>query len=478
MGLLITGLLLIALLPPTGGAPADLDLRALLPSAREAARDAALAEIVDSEDERYVAVLLDLLVTADTPDEWYAALDALSPFFGEDTRAIESPWRTLTERRLGLPLAPLPPGYAAFKAELLAQEVDPAYRRFLGPGIPSRIRLDQIQWGGVPVDGIPALTDPKTLGASQASYLEDNAPVFGIQVNGEARAYPTQILDWHEMANDVIGGVPIALSWCTLCGAAIAYRAERGEPGVRQILGSSGLLYRSNKLMYDAATDSLWNQLTGRAVVGTLAGADDAATLERVFVRTTTWGAWKRDHPDTRVLAPSTGWERDYSAEAAYGDYFASARTMFPVPVGKSRYLPKERIYIAYLDSETYSTPLAALAPGRPIRLGPPERAVTIVSLEAAPKKGASEKPNDRLHPYHDAMAFATGSRVFRQDAGGALIDQHGTKWDRTDRALVSPDGVRCPRVQAHPAFGFAWNAILQTHNAPDPTAEDAVSGK
>ncbi len=126
-----------------------------------------------------------------------------------------------------------------------------------------RIRLEEITWGGVGVDGIPSLDFPKMIPAAEASYLEDADLVFGLAINGDKRAYPLRIMGWHEMFNDVIGGVPVALAYCTLCGAGILFETQVAPRTEAFVFGSSGLLYRSNKLMFDRATSSLWNQFTG-----------------------------------------------------------------------------------------------------------------------------------------------------------------------------------------------------------------------
>lgn len=316
----------------------------LLPGVKEETREAAF--FAASRDDAFVAPLLDLLAFAGTPAEWYRVLDALTPIIGEDARAIDRPWRTLSDRRRAA--APvLPEGYANFKAELLATEVDPEFRRFLGPTHRTRIDLGSVDWGGVKVDGIPALEDPERAAAAAATELAGHSPVFGVLLNGEAHAYPTEILDWHEMVNDVVGGVPITLSWCTLCGAPVLYRAE--VDGERATFGSSGLLYNSNKLMYDRATDSLWDQLTGQAVSGPLLGK--APALEVLPVTTTTWADWVARHPKTTTISRKTGYPRDYRAGAAYGEYFASADTMFPTGSqakgGGPTFEPKQRIVVA-----------------------------------------------------------------------------------------------------------------------------------
>jgi len=169
--------------------------------------------------------------------------------------------------------------------------IDPRMRSFFPPSAHTRLRLDQILWGGVRVNGIPPLVNPKTVAAAEAGYLKDNHTVFGIAWNGEARAYPKRILAWHEMARDTVGGLALTIVYCTLCGTVIPYRSL---PGVT--LGTSGLLYESSELMFDEETLSLWPTLEGHPAVGRLAMGDAASLpqLEIAPVVTTTWGEWRR----------------------------------------------------------------------------------------------------------------------------------------------------------------------------------------
>ncbi len=161
--------------------------------------------------------------------------------------------------------------HASFRDIKLAflQVIDPEFMRFLEGDLSKRnrmkIRLEEITWGGVKVDGIPALDDPDRISADEADYLQPSDLVFGVEINGDARAYPLRIMGWHEMFNDTIGGVPVALAYCTLCGAGILFETKLPGRDKPLVFGSSGFLYRSNKLMFDRETDSLWNQFTGKA---------------------------------------------------------------------------------------------------------------------------------------------------------------------------------------------------------------------
>ena len=253
-----------------------------------------------------------------------------------------------------------------WKGEVLST-LDTRFREFLPEdGVAHTIRLEEIVWGGVVVDGIPSLDNPDVIQAHEARYLEADEQVFGVYLNGEARAYPLRIMNWHEMTNDVVGGQPFALAYCTLCGSGILYDARRGDGQAPYIFGSSGLLYRSNKLMYDADTKSLWNQFTGIPVVGELVSED--IELPILPVTLTTWGEWNRQHPDTTVLSLDTGHERPYEKPgtpgAAYYDYFSSPSLMFPGGPGANdlQLRPKDRVFVAILDSgESKAYPLEIL---------------------------------------------------------------------------------------------------------------------
>ena len=184
----------------------------------------------------------------------------------------------------------VPPEYDNFKARLY-RLIDPPFKKyFFNRGNTSSIRLDEIRWGGVKQDGIPPLRSPHMLRASEADYLDDDNIVFGIEINGDVRAYPKRILAWHEMFVDTVGGIPVAGVYCTLCGTVILYKTRFN--GINHELGTSGFLYRSNKLMYDKATQSLWSTMEGTPVVGPLVGKGIA--LKFLSVVTTTWGEWRR----------------------------------------------------------------------------------------------------------------------------------------------------------------------------------------
>ena len=199
---------------------------------------------------------------------------------------------------------------------------------------PAAVPVTAIIRGGPPRDGIPALDHPTALPAARADWRDEDR-VLGTVAGGEARAYPLAILEWHELVNDTLGGEPILVSYCPLCGSGLVF--GRRVAGATRSFGVSGLLYRSDLLMYDRGTESLWSQIAARAVTGPLVGE----RLRLLRVRVESWGAWRRHHPDSSVLSRETGHDRDY-ASSPYGDYATSSRT-FGTPKPDPRYPPKTR---------------------------------------------------------------------------------------------------------------------------------------
>ena len=321
--------------------------------------------------------------------------------------------------------------------------IDPRFRSlFDRPIDPNdlRIRFEEITWGGARFDDIPALDNPAMLNASEASYLFDDDLVFGIEINGDARAYPLRIMGWHEMLNDTIGGVPVALAYCTLCGAGILFetQTEGREPF---IFGSSGLLYRSNKLMFDRQTQSLWNQFTGEPVTGPLAHAGLKLIIRPITI--TAWAQWRAQHPATTVLSLETGHIRDYDPGVVYQDYFASPDLMFPAIADQSRLQQKTKIYGIRAPGAAKAWPLNAFTHEPVIndQVGP-----TSIVLIGNP---ATET----------IRAYDRGSHRFQGDATD--LRTTAGRWQITEHALIGPNGEQQPRLPGHVAYWFAWDGYL-----------------
>src|SRR5919108_3142191 len=170
------------------------------------------------------------------------------------------------------------------------------------------VPLNEIIAGGPPPDGIPAIDCPAFVTPDQAAWLKAQEPVLALEVGGDARAYPLQILMWHEIVNDVVGGKPVAVTYCPLCNSGPVF--ERVVDGVTLDFGTSGKLYKSDLVMYDRQTHSLWAQMEGRAIVGQRAGT----RLALVPANTVAFADWRAAHPRGKVLSRETGHRRDYGA--------------------------------------------------------------------------------------------------------------------------------------------------------------------
>lgn len=333
------------------------------------------------------------------------------------------------------------PEYAAFKTRLYGN-IDSRFAAYFDDGGDNaRIRLDEIHWGGVARDGIPPLKGPTMMTAADADYLEDDHIVFGVEIAGDARAYPRRILAWHEMVKDVVGNVSVNGVYCTLCGTMILYRTE--VDGTHYELGTSGFLYRSNKLMYDHDTESMWSTITGEPVLGPLVGK--GIKLEPLYLVTTTWGQWKTLHPDTQVLSLETGHERDYGEGVAYRNYFATDELMFAVPFEDRRLRNKDEVLALRFGAN--DLPIA----------------IEVAFLAQTPL----------VHGRHDGVAYAVltdrsganrvyasaGRRFASYDGATQVTDSEGNRWKLHEEALVRDDGARLERLPAHRAFWFGWHA-------------------
>ncbi len=197
---------------------------------------------------------------------------------------------------------------------------------------PASVPTSDILAGGPPRDGIPALTDPRSLPAHESPWQDDEI-VVGVALGDEARAYPIAILNWHELVNDTLGGRRILVSYCPLCGTALVF--DRDANGRARTFGVSGLLYQSDLLLYDRESESLWSQIAAKAITGPALG-------ERLRVLRSSllpWGDWKASHPDTEVLSLDTGHQRPYARDP-YDGYSGSDTLIFPAPIDQ-RYHPK-----------------------------------------------------------------------------------------------------------------------------------------
>ena len=278
---------------------------------------AALNEIAQSQDPRLAWIISDMMRFT-----WRAAFDTALADAAATLLDIELQthlrWGEITDHLIAWDI-PSYPGYLDNKRAIFTNFVPGWDRIFIEGDIDWRL----VSWGGVRIDDraydttdelcncIPAADNPEVSSAADATWLDDDDIVFGIEVNGAFRAYPRQIMEVREMVNDTLGGRDLGIPYCTLCGAAQAYFTDELPDGVaRPILRTTGLLIRSNKVMYDITTYSVFDTFLGHAVTGPL--AERGVQLKQATVITTDWGTWKEQHPDTTVLVEALALGRDF----------------------------------------------------------------------------------------------------------------------------------------------------------------------
>jgi hypothetical protein len=275
---------------------------------------------------------------------------------------------------------PSPPDYITYKA-LVFTGHDDRWAGFFTEESDIDYRL--LSWGGVfiddrpPGDGspclgcIPALDDPRVTDTAAGGWYPDDRYVFGVSIGGEARAYPRNIMEVHEMVNDTVGGRRFALPYCTLCGSAVLYFTDDLPPHLMvPTLRTSGLLSRSNKVMYDVVTGSVFDTFSGRAVSGPL--WEEGIELTQGRLITTTWGEWKAANPHTTILAADAGSARGYALDPLGGR--DDLGPIFPIGDRDPRLPVQEQVLgVTLPDGTTIAFQVAAaiarLAAGVPVEL-------------------------------------------------------------------------------------------------------------
>ena len=308
-------------------------------------------------------------------------------------------------------------------------------------GVKHLIPLDRIKGGGPPKDGIPSIDNPVFADVQSSQFMSNSDTVIGLEINGEAKAYPIFILVWHEIVNDQVGDTPVSVTYCPLCYTNQVF--ERIIDGQEVEFGTSGKLYNSNLLMYDRLTESYWSQALGMAVKGELSGY----RLNLVPFDVITWGDWKKLHPDTLVLTTDTGYIRSYATDP-YGNYYTEPRIMFPVEHSDDRLFPKEiiigfnedGIYKAYKQNDIESNVIINDLIG--------ETPVMLVSLFSENSRAFERIVNDVQLDF-----------VFND---GKILDvQTNSEWNYDGLSISGKyQGEKLHRMPIEPGFWFEWVAF------------------
>lgn len=375
----------------------------------------ALDVVAASGDARLAWLIADMLRFAAPGADADALVEAFIELTGtdprKDSRFGDVAWVSTSNVLIGWDL-PAPPGYVDRKADLFLT-IEPAWAPFFADH-KATVDWRWVSWGGVLIDDreigdarpcrggcIPALDDPALTSAAGGDWYADWRPVFGLLVGDEAVAFPKNIMEVHEMVNLTIAGRRVGMPYCTLCASAQAYLTDDVDGAAEPlVLRTSGLLSRSNKVMYDLVSWSTFNTFTGRATSGPLLAA--GVVLEPVTVVATTWGAWKSAHPETMIVAEDGGIGRTYPDDPLEGR--DEAGPVFPVGPVDARLRAQERVVGAIGSGGAVAFPLDAaladLAAGKAVRLGDVEAVESAGGLRIQ-MVGGTELPA------HQAFWFA-----------------------------------------------------------------------
>jgi hypothetical protein len=325
------------------------------------------------------------------------------------------------------------------------------------------VSSDYLVSGGPGKDGIPALTNPRVVTAEEGdAFMQPDHLVLGVVMNGEARAYPHNILWWHEIVNDVLGGVPVVVTYCPLTGSGIVFDPMVG--GRHLNFGTSGLLFDNNLVMFDRATDSLWSQMKTEAICGEL-----TRTRPGLYpVVQSTWEAWKGLHPETTIVSFDTGYSRGYH-DYPYGNYdqIHYTKILFPHSFVDPR-LPEKALVLG-MSHPVYRSAARAYPHATLASLG--DRVAVnddylgwplLIVYDAAAQMAI---PFDR-RVEHPAVEDEGQALTFDVEDGGVfpfeLRDREtGSLWSLNGLALEGPlAGAQLELITTHSAMWFAWGSF------------------
>lgn len=318
----------------------------------------------------------------------------------------------------------------------------------------------EILSGGPPKDGIPALDRPRFVDVAAANeWLHDQEPVILVRVGDDARAYPLQILMWHEIVNDTVGDLPLAVTYCPLCNTGIAFIRRVDE----QVLdfGTTGRLRFSNLIMYDRQTESWWQQADGEAIAGELAGR----RLSFYPALLVAWADFKAAYPHGRVLSRETGYRRDYGRNPYVGyDAIRTRPFLYEGPETPATLLAMARVLTLDLGGEAVAYPYEVLA-----REGVVNDTVggmpVVVFWQAGTASALDDAAVAMGRDVGAAAAFAAeldGRRLtFRREARAIRDVETGSTWDVLGRAIAGElNGRQLTPVVGINHFWFSWAAF------------------
>ena len=326
------------------------------------------------------------------------------------------------------------------------------------------IDLFEIMSGGPPKDGIPSIDNPAFVTIAQAAdWLQNSEPVISVSLDGQARAYPLQILTWHEIVNDVIGDTAVTVTFCPLCNASIVF--DRDLDGVRYDFGTTGRLRKSDMVMYDRQTESWWQQFVGEAIVGDLTGA----RLRQIPSHIVSFEKFADQYPEGQVLSRATGHQRDYGRNPYAGyDDIESSPFLFKDKIDP-RLPPMERVLSVRLNDETMLFGLRDLDRAQLLETRFADQDLVVFAFETM-----NSALDDRLIAQSRLIPSAAvydpaidGQPIRFEMRDGQVFDKGtGSQWSIFGKAIRGPlTGKSLKQLDSGVHFAFAWLAF-------DPSAK------
>ncbi|MEM1121582.1 MAG: DUF3179 domain-containing protein [Bacteroidota bacterium] len=312
------------------------------------------------------------------------------------------------------------------------------------------IPINEVRDGGPGKDGIPSIDSPSFSGASQINFLDSEDIVIVLRSKEEVKAYPHRILDWHEITNEELSnGATLALTYCPLTGTAIGWNADLD--GQKTTFGVSGLLYNSNLMPYDRATNSTWSQMSHLCVNGELSGE----AIETIHVVEMAFSTLREVYPDAKVLNLNTGFNREYN-RYPYGDYRTNNQSLiFPVSNRDDRIPNKERVLGVVVNGEALAYRFADFR----------EKTINVVqnSFQRADLVVIGSQEKNILTAYQSIVADGTALTftALQNEFPAVMMDNEGNKWDVLGQAVSGPrTGEQLPEILNYMGFWFSWAAF------------------
>ncbi len=320
----------------------------------------------------------------------------------------------------------------------------------------SLIDLSELKRGGPPKDGIPSIDDPAFVSLSEAaSWVESNEPVIALEHEGEDRAYPLQILIWHEIVNDVIGGDPLLVTFCPLCYSALVF--ERTVNGETLEFGVSGFLRHSDLVMFDRKTETLWQQFTGKAIVGDYLGT----TLKQIPSQIISFSQFRENYPDGTVLSRDTGYNRNYGNNPYAGYDDINNTPLFGAGNDDGRLPPMEKVIGVKLDEQRKAYPYSITRKQQVINDTVGNMPLLIIHTDGATSamdaaRIAESKESGSTGVFKRTLEGQKLSFVVKD--GNIIDEQTGSVWTVTGHAQEGTHkGQELEPVTFGDYFAFAW---------------------